>query len=408
MIIDGLGLQQYTATLVATVFVRLLKWVCGAELLCRECGATIPAAQMRVFTEQGCLFCGSRKLSLEGADGRRPWILLIKLGVSLVLIVLLFGSVPVGCDYPIFRAAAQAVAAGTSRLYDAGAPGFFYAPWSLAIFGPLSQLPDATGSTLINAASIMGIGLSVWVLTGPTKWWMAIFAMFGNIAVINLVAAAQWDGLILTAVVLTWWAIQQEDAPLLTGLALTFIGTKPTNAILPTLVVLAVGWRQWGGDWKRWGTMAIIPSLALLSAVIISGWDWPVRYLAFIQASPPNAGYNLADMLHWGPLHLGGVVLTVALTLVAGWRAVKNSQWAMVINVAFLLNLLLSPYVTIYHYVTTIPLAVQAGKRDSLWLAGLYIAGVLWMTVQPLTPIYPLSLAIAALFTVPAKAHHAG
>jgi hypothetical protein len=73
---------------------------------------------------------------------------------------------------------------------------------------------------------------------------------------------------------------------------------------------------------------------------------------------------------------------------------------------SLLLNLLMSPYVTIYHFVTTIPLAVHAAKRDALWLAGLWLASMIWMMIQPFTPLYPLALAVAAFFTLKPEVQH--
>lgn len=319
---------------------------------------------------------------------------LLVVGLAVLLIV----ALPVGVDYPIFAGAARSWLRGESRLYDTESLGFFYAPWSLAIFAPLSLLPAKVASGLVNTVSILGLLVAYRVLVGSAPWFVVVAAT-SNIYTANLIGATQWDALTTAAVALAFLAVS-DRSPTLLGLCLAFVGTKPTNVWLPTLVVLgAAVAERW--SWEEWRRAAVIPVVAVASSFVISGWDWPLRYLHFVRAHPPNAGYNASFF-----------ILRGAGTLPVGmaWAAVAAAVAALVVSirryglrgetiaVALVLNLMISPYTTIYHYVQTIPAVVWLGKRDALWTVGLYAASVAWVLVKSneawVLPIYPLAVSL--------------
>lgn len=301
---------------------------------------------------------------------------------------------PVGCDYPIYRDAARAWLAGQSRLFDTSSLGFFYAPYSMALFAPLSLLPDRLASGLINAASLAGLLLAVRLLIGPVRWYIVLIAI-ANIWTANLIGSTQMDALTTAAVAVAWHAVQ-ERKPWLLGAAIAFLGIKPTNVWLAIGVATLQAWR-W--PWRVKLKAAAIPTLAVASSFLISGWDWPRRYLHFVGAHPPDAGYNASLLTLRGPVPVFLSVVTAIGAVVALILALKRHRFdGIPVAVALSLNLIVSPYVTIYHHVATIPAFVFLGKRDDLWAVLLYVASILWVIVQPpsgLFPIYPLVLSLS-------------
>jgi hypothetical protein len=383
-------------------------------------------------------------------SGWRRWALLV---VALVVFVLALALVlPVGVDYGIFTGAARAWISGESSLFDGAALGFFYAPWSMFLFVPLSFLPDRLGSALINAASIGALLLAYRLLVGSAPWYVVMVSI-ANVYTANLVGSSQFDALTTAAVALAFVAAEQRR-PWLLGAVVAFAGIKPTNVWLPLLVValgmackiypspanvalarvaaplqslilgLAGGGRGGGRrpkrfgaargrdleglrpQWERqhWLQAAIIPALCIGAGFVISGADWPLRYLDFVAAHPPNAGYNASFWIlrGAGALPLGMAAAAVAAAAGALVLSIRShGLGGATIAVALVLNLLISPYVTIYHYVAMIPALVWLGKRDVLYTALLYVAAVAWVIIQSgepwLLPIYPLAVALALL-----------
>ncbi len=314
------------------------------------------------------------------------------LALGLVAFVALLVA-PIGCDYPIFKGAARAVLAGESRLFDAGAPGFFYAPWSLALYAPLSFLPDRVSSALLNLASVLALIWAVYALVGSAPWYLVLIAV-ANIWTANLIGAAQFDAFTTAAAAMVFVGVQRRS-PWLVGAALAIAAMKPTNVWLAVVLAL-LGAVEARWSWRDWYTAGIIPALCLLASIVISGWYWPVRYLDFIASTPPSAGYNLASSAQ-SALGLGLHLVALLAVFPALWFGVSwyGLRSGPVIALGLVVNLLISPYATIYHYVGAVPALVLMGKRDALLLVGLYAASVAWVIIRPMIPIYPAALALA-------------
>jgi hypothetical protein len=237
---------------------------------------------------------------------------------------------------------------------------------------------------------------AVHLLIDRPPWWAVAIAI-ANIWTANLIGSAQWDAVILGAVAVGYYAVLARR-PWLLGAMLALVGTKPTNAWLPVgIVLLAALVRFWRlSDWIK---AAVIPLVCLAASFAISGLNWPVRYVWYVTNYPPDAGYNLSffkdptNRLE-GMLEIATVFFSFgALALHIRRRGFDG----LAVALGFVVNLIASGYVTIYHYVAAIPAAVALGKRDSLWLVLLYIASIVWVVIQePMLPLYPLILAGAA------------
>jgi hypothetical protein len=162
-----------------------------------------------------------------------------------------------------------------------------------------------------------------------------------------LVLLSQWDGLIVGGVGLAWYAIVQRR-PWLLGVALAIIGTKPTNALI-IAVVLLVGLIRLRWSPAMIGRVLVVPLLCVLGAFVACGLDWPVRYLAHLQADPPrgaNISFWLAPGAPWLP---AGVALGALIGLVR----VPFGRYQLA--AALVAGLIISPFVVPYHFVGTAP-----------------------------------------------------
>ena len=207
-----------------------------------------------------------------------------------------------------------------------------------------------------------------------------------------------WNVTALTtaAVAVAWYAVQ-EKRPWLVGMAVTVAAAKPTNIWLALGLVLVPVLLRW--PWKEKLKAGTIPALAVAISFPISGWAWPRRYLLFIQAHPPNAGYNASFLALKGPVPIAmWIVAALAAVIALALALQRKGVNGIAVAVGLVLNLLISPYQTIYHWVAAIPAMSWLGRRDSLWLVLLYAASVAWMIVRPpagVYPIFPLALAVS-------------
>jgi len=214
----------------------------------------------------------------------------------------------------------------------------------------------------------------------------------------NLIGSTQWDALITAAIAVAYHATSNKK-PWLLGAALAFLGTKPTNAWLPTLIILYVAYKeQWTP--KQWLNAALIPTACVASSFFISGWDWMFRYLPFIDAYPPHAGYSLAFWVGGAPM-VDRLLEIMALATTVGAIVLnirRDGFNGVTVALGLVLNLMISPYVMVYHYVAAVPALVWLGRRDSLWLVWIYVASLIWVVLpDPLVPVYPAAVGAACL-----------
>jgi hypothetical protein len=268
-------------------------------------------------------------------------------------------------DYRFFSAAARAWRSHTSQLYDAHVTQFFYAPWSLLLLVPLSFLPDRIGQAVFNLISLGSLWWSIWTLVRPVSFRALTLALATPFTAALLILG-QWDGFIIGGIVLAWVAIQQRR-PWLLGLALMIMTTKPTNSLL-CLAITLYAVRGWA--WRDLVQVLSIPLLTLAGAFLACGQDWPIRYITYIQTTPPS-GYNIslwAVFGAWMPL--------VIACIVGGWLIWVTHQTGLLpaqLIVALVASLAISPFVVPYHYVGIAPALAVITQRH--WRLGMVLWG---------------------------------
>ncbi|GAB4210652.1 MAG: hypothetical protein OHK0022_44110 [Roseiflexaceae bacterium] len=294
--------------------------------------------------------------------------LIISRVVFALALVLLLALLP-PLDYRYFADAARAWRQDPASLYTPAVNQFFYAPWSLLLLVPLSLLPDRLGQALLNLLSLAGLLWGVRALVQPLSRTALVLALATPFTA-SIVLLGQWDALVLGGVGLGLYGLERRR-PWLVGLALVLIGTKPTNALFVGLALL-YAMRAWSP--RDLAKAVALPLAALLGSFALCGLDWPQRYILYLRESPP-AGYNIALWLLPGaPFWLAalGLILIAVLAL----RLHHGELDGPVLVQVLLLSLLLSPFLTPYHFVLLAPALAwiaQHSPRAGLWL---WVAGL--------------------------------
>ena len=314
-----------------------------------------------------------------------------------------FWAIPITDDYKNYMGGTRLWLSGETRLYDGPETEFYYLPWSLCITALLSWLPDRIGQAILNLASFWAILVSLRVLVRKIPWW-GIFMVLANLFTINLFFTAQWDALILAAVTAAWWAVQTKK-PLVLGLAFLLMATKPTNIILPAIMILVAFLKE------RRTRDLLVPLGVILFGVAWSFWacgfDWPVRYLAYIREYSPPSLYNISIWRLGDWFGIDPVVLYLFSGLVGiwlGWVFIRLRINAVTLSMALVANLVLSPYVVSYHYIIAAPMFVWIARKKVVWAVGIYGIMILLflhvadlIQIPPIYFIYPLSILVAGV-----------
>ncbi len=268
-------------------------------------------------------------------------------------------------DYGVFINGTRAWLAGETELYD-GKVAFYYAPWTIAAFLPLSFLPDRIGQLIYTTLSL---GLLVWAASSfgqELPWWGLAFSLT-NANTAFLIFTGQWDSFILASLALGWLVVQSKKklfSPYIFGLALVGLSSKPTNIILPGALLLYTAFIEYKSVWKGvdWLKVLFFPVLIFFASLVVFGWDWPMRYIWFLKNYPNPSHYLLItpwgktdyQVSYWMSLSSIGKYLLVFLAVGVFSRFIwvlKNKQTEYGLMLAIVLNLVITPYALVYHFV---------------------------------------------------------
>jgi hypothetical protein len=318
------------------------------------------------------------------------------LGVGLVVCALMVWQWPAAIDLHLFLNAARNWMEGRSRLYDAGSPGFFYLPWSLALFAPLAVLPAPLAAGLWTALTLASIVYAAASFqAGAMRTWLALL----NLHTFSLVLLGQFDALTLLGVTLGWLGVQRRW-PQMLSIGLWLMMMKPVNAIVPALLLVWAmrGWRR-----REWLSALSWPLLSLAASFVVFGADWPLRYLAHTRADPPSANPISTVWNAAGALGVPWPVIALLCAAALGglwWRVQQRGVEAPTFGLGLATALAVTPYALSAHYVLLTPALAQIRGRVGLlvvfalaWLPLLRAAfGVRAIWVEAL---YPLAMLTA-------------
>ncbi len=292
---------------------------------------------------------------------------------------------------------------GDTRLYDSGVPtGFPYPPWFLLFILPLAWVSLRVGQLAIFVVSIWSVYASIGIFTQRRERpdLTPMIFMIGNLHFIHLLYLGQVDGLILIGLGWGWLAIRHRS-PALFAAALVITSTKPVNVALAVLLLLGYVLRHW--SWREQVIAVWGPGAALLVAgALISGVDWPVRYLDHLgQEGKPG----IMRLSLWALGLPGLLVALVCVFLVAAlaWAVWRQGITRWTFSLALATNMLVSPYVMGYHFVLLAPAFLHIWQRDKRLAVGLWLltftvllrAGGGAFDRAALDALYPAALLVA-------------
>jgi hypothetical protein len=284
---------------------------------------------------------------------------------SITILFFLLKIAPICVDYETFIGDTRGWSSGYS-LYQTG--GFYNFPHSLILLYPLSLLPIRIGQSVLNIISLIAIAWSVRELVGKLSVW-ALCVVWINLFTLTLFIYGQWDGLILAGVALSVYALRKRQ-PVLLGVALSILFTKPNN-IIPVVLLLIWLIRDW--PIRDWVKVAIVPGFCLVFSFLACGLNWPVRYITHYLNTPPAPDFNMSFWIIYplpvavvfSAIFLMWLVVTVKRTLVD-----HQGDKSLVIPVALLSGLLVSPHVMGYHFIMATPALAWLALKNK-WLSGL-------------------------------------
>jgi hypothetical protein len=195
--------------------------------------------------------------------------------------------------------------------------------------------------------------LSLRELVGKISIW-GLLVVWCNLITFNLFAQGQWDGLLLGGVALSVYALRKHQ-PILFGVGLSIISTKPIN-LIP--VVLLLIWMIRGWTIRDFVKVTFVPFSCLIFSFIACGLDWPVRYISHYVNYPPPQIFNISLWRQF-PIPITAlfsvIILLWVIVTVKRTSANRPLERNLAINVALLSGVLVSPYVMGYHYILAVP-----------------------------------------------------
>ena len=303
-------------------------------------------------------------------------------------------------DYGRFTATVQDWVSGETQLYDKEHVYYNYLPWSVVIYLPFTLLPYPFGLLIFNSLSLGLLIWSTWNLVKPVRWWVLAISLTTIYTGFHFMLG-QWDVLVLAALSLGWLGVKRKS-PWMLSLALVVMTTKYTNIILPMFILL-YSIRRW--SYKDLFRVASLPIVCLLISFPIAGWDWPFRYSRLMQTT--LAFYDRIEIMtifskteyptsYWRYMPPVGPIVVVCLAVIAlyfVYRLLHREKNLDGIFLSIPLNLVVTPYLMLYHLVYLAPVQAYLLKKHQVLGFVLYSAAIIdvilmWLKVGLIT--YPI------------------
>lgn len=231
---------------------------------------------------------------------------------------------------PIQTTVQQQLLAGSGIHFPDGLLPFVNPPYVALLATPLYYLSPELGFILWDGLQVVALLLSMWLLGAmlpPQYRYLLWLGAFAFLPLYQSLVEGQISPILLLAITLLWHSLRAgPSADGWTGASLAILLLKPQ--LLPPFLLYLLYRR----NWRALGSFAALSSVVYLLAALVSGWDWPFRYLDLLNWLGSNAGrygsrpdvmLNLRGLLV--RLHADNAALLLALTaltlavLVYGW-----------------------------------------------------------------------------------------
>ena len=248
---------------------------------------------------------------------------------------------------------------------------FYYPPWFALTMVPFALFSYPVARVLWLVWLVALWGLTIWFSLSALNWhirgwrlWLMILSMLYMLAWV-CIRSEQTGPMLSFTLALALWSIK-EDRPVLGGLALALLLTKPQVVVLPWLVLIAHTFRQ-----RRYpvliSTCAWLSGLLIVSTWVIPGWytyvlrgDFGVGLKSMIEGPGNVIGKRLTstllDLLWVLGLPEGGANAVWVATSVIGlgglfllWLGKASPLYTLALSVP--VWFLVTPYSMQYDYV---------------------------------------------------------
>lgn len=261
-------------------------------------------------------------------------------------------------------------------------------PWFAAAMWPLARLPYLTGQYIWESLVLCGLVAFVALWPRPSLPVRAAILCYSVPALMSLRMGQ--DPPLLLALMAISLVLLYHGKPVVAGLVLSLTLAK-FHLFLPLFpaVVFARRWRFAGG---------LFSGTAFLLAVnfLVSGPDWPRRYLAAITDPVVTPGVIITPSLYYAipgtPQVRNVVVAVVGIVLMALYLRLARQKVELLIAAAPVAILPLLPHAGSYDCLLLTPLALYALDKGS---RGAKIAGALLLL--PVTYIVAWSVPSCAI-----------
>jgi Glycosyltransferase family 87 len=283
---------------------------------------------------------------------------------------------------------------------------FIRMPWFAAAMWPLARLPYLTGQFIWEALLIAGLVVFVALWPRPSFPVRATILCYSLPALMSL-RMGQDPPLLLASMAISL-ALLYRGKPVLAGLVLSLTLAK-FHLFLPLYpaVLFARRWRFASGLFS--GT-----AILLAANFVVSGFDWPQRYLAAMTNPATTPVVSVTPSLFYAipgtPQIRNLVVAMVGLALMVLYLRIAREKVELLIAAAPAAILPLLPHAGSYDCLLLTPLALYAldrGSRPAKIAGALLLVPVTyfvaWSVPSCAVLIPVLDIMLLALCAIPAR-----
>ncbi len=235
-------------------------------------------------------------------------------------------------NIPIQTTVQQQLLAGSGIHFPDGLLPFVNPPYVAMLATPLYYLSPEPGFILWDGLQLAALLLSLWllgVMLPPQHRYLFWLGAFAFLPLYQSLVQGQISPTLLLAIVLLWRSLRvgpSADGWAAASLAILLL--KPQ--LLPPFLLYLLYRR----NWRVLSGFTAISAAVYLLAALVSGWDWPFRYLDLLNwlgshpgryGSRPDVMLNLRGLLirigaDSTPLLLALTALTLVALVYGWWR----------------------------------------------------------------------------------------
>jgi hypothetical protein len=279
------------------------------------------------------------------------WAILLASVVAFITVLKLITQwIPFATDWELFfRPVTLGWTDGSLLLYQETS-SFWNPPWLLWPLIPLAFWPAWMGWGILVVATMF---VMLWLTRKYKAWWL----VFLSPLIIDPIHNGQVDVIPMLGIALAWLA---TDRPLLMGIALTLMITKPQACFLVALWL-------WMHHPKRMRAL-VVPIGVFAASVIVDGWDWPLRWAS------GSSAFRLVQITHnASPWHSLGLWM-IPVALVLGIWALRLPSTRRNLGAVVNANALIAPYLGSHSLIQV--LAFGLLQLGPAWAAAGWIASL--------------------------------